>query len=359
VTEEIQKRMTDLLPGLMGDPRAFVHDIDWRQGTALVVEADETFFRDAIFLDNRVLEGVKVGAHVPLSRLLQEVDKIKTPPEPCRFIFHTGHAGSTLISRLLDELPDVLGLREPLLLRSLAMALNDIRGGKIKGGEKGLGRNLERVYRLLTRTFSPHQKVIIKATSICNNLAPGLLGFHAGNRALGLYVGLETMLANMLMKDQVTDISGFAQTRLEALKAHLPGVSLHLEELTPAGLIALSWIAEIYECFLTSTGPQAPKVRFLNFDDFLADPGKGIERILSGLSLDHDSKTVETLGYSRVFDFYAKQPGFQYQAADRALSLEESRRKNHAGIGEGLEFAQALANRHPELNKVFEKFPLA
>ena len=40
------------------------------------------------------------------------------------FIFHTGHVGSTLVSRLLDETGDVLSLREPLPLRTLADAMD-------------------------------------------------------------------------------------------------------------------------------------------------------------------------------------------------------------------------------------------
>ena len=39
---------------------------------------------------------------------------------PIHFIFHSGHVGSTLLSRLLEEVPSQLGLREPLPLRSLA-----------------------------------------------------------------------------------------------------------------------------------------------------------------------------------------------------------------------------------------------
>ncbi len=36
------------------------------------------------------------------------------------FIFHAGHVGSTLLSRLLDEARGVLSLREPLPLRAIA-----------------------------------------------------------------------------------------------------------------------------------------------------------------------------------------------------------------------------------------------
>src|SRR3546814_20118484 len=36
------------------------------------------------------------------------------------FIFHIGHVGSTLVSRLLAEVGDALPLREPMLLRALA-----------------------------------------------------------------------------------------------------------------------------------------------------------------------------------------------------------------------------------------------
>ena len=42
-----------------------------------------------------------------------------------QYIFHIGHVGSTLISRLLGELPGILSLREPLILRVYADRLGE------------------------------------------------------------------------------------------------------------------------------------------------------------------------------------------------------------------------------------------
>jgi len=43
------------------------------------------------------------------------------------FIFHAGHVGSTLLSRLLDEAEGVLSLREPLPLRTIAENFSEPR----------------------------------------------------------------------------------------------------------------------------------------------------------------------------------------------------------------------------------------
>ena len=46
-----------------------------------------------------------------------------------RWIFHIGHVGSTLVSRLLGELAGVLAIREPRLLRDLALTPPEVAQG--------------------------------------------------------------------------------------------------------------------------------------------------------------------------------------------------------------------------------------
>lgn len=358
MANDIQKRIAELLPGLMKEPRLYVHDIDWQKGTALVIEADEAFFRNAVFLDGRALKSVKVGAHVRLEQLYQILGKDAAGLRPARFIFHVGHAGSTLISRLLDEAPGVLGLREPLVLRNFSAVRNAMRTGKVPANQTAFGESLRRSYKLLARTFRPGDVAVIKATSICNNLAASLLGFNQDNRALCLYIPLETMLANMLAKDEAGDLAGFADVRLHGLKSHFPAIDIDPKKLDRAELAAMSWVAEIYEMFRLSEHPAGAQATFMNFDTFLADPETGIGEVLTALNLSNDKATQKTLSASSVFSSYAKQPGYPYNPKDREAGIETAKQSHRKDIETGLAFAEDLGQRHPALKKAFEKFPL-
>ena len=60
-----------------------------------------------------------------------------------RWIFHIGHVGSTLVSRLLGELDGVLAIREPRLLRDLALIRRGRQRATIVAGFR----------KLMSRTF--------------------------------------------------------------------------------------------------------------------------------------------------------------------------------------------------------------
>src|SRR5688572_20394838 len=105
-------------------PEYLPFELDPASGRVALLRMSEADYRAASFLDQRMLR--------PESVLIEtEWDKLAMPPEArrdARYIFHIGNVGSTLISRLLGELPDVFALREPLLLRSFAESPPDDAG---------------------------------------------------------------------------------------------------------------------------------------------------------------------------------------------------------------------------------------
>ena len=122
---DFQQELPTLLPEIMASPRLYPHSLDLEKATALIIDASPDFYRNAIFLDQRALEPGARGAWVPLETLWRHMDALdRGYLAPANFIFHTGHCGSTLISRLLDDITPVFGLREPLVLRTLAAGLH-------------------------------------------------------------------------------------------------------------------------------------------------------------------------------------------------------------------------------------------
>ena len=103
----------DLLARLPQTPDAYPHNLDLVRNAVLLLSLDSNRYRQASFLDDRILgPGVK-GAWITSDQAVAALSQVKCA-RPLHFIFHTGHVGSTLISRLLDDTGELLPLREPL-----------------------------------------------------------------------------------------------------------------------------------------------------------------------------------------------------------------------------------------------------
>src|SRR5690349_17441326 len=93
--------------------------LDPAEGAARLVAMDRDSYRAASFLDDRFLQGPVDAQIVPWTLIEEAVsEEMRTDT---RWIFHIGHVGSTLVSRLLGEIDGVLAVREPRLLRDLAL----------------------------------------------------------------------------------------------------------------------------------------------------------------------------------------------------------------------------------------------
>src|SRR6185295_10280597 len=113
--------LPDLKTLLPVSPDAYPQAVDLVRGLVLVIRMDARAYRAASFLDDRILGPSTEGTWIPGAAVTQAARQVAAA-RPLHFIFHTGHVGSTLLSRLLEEAGTVLGLREPLPLRTLADA---------------------------------------------------------------------------------------------------------------------------------------------------------------------------------------------------------------------------------------------
>ena len=166
-------------------------------------------------------------------------------PRPLHFIFHTGHVGSTLLSRLLDETGAVLSLREPLPLRTLADAHDALGRPDSLLGAPQFEALLDMTLRLWSRGYAGTRAVVVKATSSAGRLAPAILARSPASRAVYLNLRAEPYLATLLGgANSATDLRGHGPGRMRRLLAgrELPVEPLHA--LSPGELAALGWLAE-------------------------------------------------------------------------------------------------------------------
>ena len=106
-----------MLARLSASPDVYPQKIDLNSLMVLLVQFDADAYRRASFLDDRILTPATVGAWAGVDQV-SEASRLVRDARPVHFIFHTGHVGSTLVSRLLDETGIVLSLREPLPLQN-------------------------------------------------------------------------------------------------------------------------------------------------------------------------------------------------------------------------------------------------
>ena len=106
-------------PNIADDARWLAQAYEPSSGLVRLVAMSELTYRAASFLDDRMLQSSVLVETRPLAEIAAAL-----PPagrHDARWIFHIGHVGSTLLSRLLGELDGVLAVREPRILRDLAL----------------------------------------------------------------------------------------------------------------------------------------------------------------------------------------------------------------------------------------------
>ncbi|KRD34041.1 hypothetical protein ASE35_09835 [Lysobacter sp. Root916] len=308
---------------------------DAAAGRGWVLHFEPADYRRASFLDQRALHHRDIrGWELPLA----EIEAALAPPPataPLHWIFHIGHCGSSLVSRLLDTLDPVLGLREPLPLLSLAQAPDDPATLAWQGP----------VLRLLNRRFADDQVVLIKPTSTVTTLAARLLARVPG-RACLLWIDLRSWLATMLRDDGLRDGS-------------LAGETLRLAEFGRDGLpaaagdgarLARLWLAEQLRWRRLNADPAlAGRLIDLDFAAVLADPAARTAELAAHYGLAVPADWAARIAASGLLDRYAKDHNQAYDAAARERELAAAARAHGAQIEAGLAWAEsALAGSGAE-----------
>ncbi len=342
-----------LLTRLPASPDVFPQKLDLVRDAFLLIEFGEDAYRSSSFLDDRILGPTTRGAWLPVERVTAAA-ALTTHGRPLNFIFHTGHVGSTLVSRLLDETGQVLSLREPLPLRTLAEAHDALREPESLVGPPHFDLLLNTVTRLWSRGYATTRCVVVKATSSAGRLAPVVLERFPGARAIYLNLRAETALATLLAgPNSAIDLRGHAAERLKRLGARIDADVAPLHTLSPGELAAMSWLTEsltrrdVLERF-------ANRVLAVDFDDFLGNVAEAMQGILAHLDLPADAAQLARIAASPVLTRYSKAPEHEYGSAIRAGILAEARHDHRAEIGGGLLWLERLAKSEPAVARVLD-----
>jgi hypothetical protein len=335
------------LRGLREDPTVFPHQLDAVNRRLLLVRIQPERIHETAFLDQRVLTGNEAGGWVPLA---SAIEARPATLGPAGIILHCGHCGSTLISRLLGELPGAWVLREPLVLQSLAAEARAAGTPRARLTADEFNATLELTQRAFGNTPMGATRAIVKHTSLTANLGPALLARDTPPAVLCLAIPLEDYLAAMLRDSGLREgVRLAAGEWIHDIAAAIGNGCPKLADLNDAELAALNWTAAQL-AFPRARERNAERVLTWRFDDFLADPQTKLAELARHFGLDANERNIARALSSPWPRRYAKDPRQAFDAATRRRELAAAKRQFASEIRAGLRFAEALHRQLPLAN---------
>ncbi len=308
---------------LASSPALYPHSFDARGDRVMVVRLSAADYRLSSFLDSRMLAPGMEAAWFDYVPVAVSAERVR--PKSLHMIFHTGHVGSTLLSRLLDEVPGVLGLREPHPLQTLADMADETAG-------KDYLARLNTFLRLWSRGFEATNAVILKATSVACRIAPDILTASPQTMAVYLHLPAEAYISAILATaSSQADLKFFARMRHRRLSAKLGS------ELSTGGsageLAAIAWMVE-RDSLERAKAAAGRRVMLLNFETMLADLEGNLAQVLHHFGLP---SVAGQLVKSPTLTRYSKAPEkFAFSPEARTQLMRRSRDMFAAEIEKGL-----------------------
>jgi hypothetical protein len=306
--------------------------LDPASGVARLVSMDADGYRNASFLDDRLLQQSLDAQLMPWPQI--EAAITGELREDARWILHIGHVGSTLVSRLLGELPAVLAVREPRLLRDLALSPPEVRA-----------RYLEAVPKLVSRTFAADEFACVKATSFVSEIAPQLV--PAGERALFLFASPRNYIASILAgENSIKEQRILAPARAERMRQRVTGLP---QASNDAELAALAWACEMTALEAAAEAMPDRQIAWADFDLMLGDMPDALARICAFFGFTTDAAAIRVIAEGPLMARYSKALEYDYSPQLRQDLIAQEFAQHGPAIDGALAMLRSAAETSPLL----------
>ncbi|HEX8262886.1 MAG TPA: hypothetical protein VF547_08440 [Allosphingosinicella sp.] len=337
---------------LAATPLWFPQFLDPATDRVLLVERTEADYRDSAFLDERSLKPDRPRHAVEWWHLAAAF-----PPAARRdvqYIFHIGHVGSTLVSRLLGELPQLLSLREPLVLRTFAEMLGERGRAEALWDPVSIPGRLDVLTALLSRTFRAGQRALVKATSFVSEIAADLV--PTGSRALLLYARPERYFETVLAgPNSRQELAMTAQGRLKRLHRSVGGDRWRLWEMGEGERLAMAWAAEMASLVRAAEALPAGSATWLDFDAFLDAPAPSLAALAAFFGVPLDPAGAEHLAADPLMRRYSKAAEYEYSRELREEVLAEARREQAPAIAAALRWLDSAGRDCAQVGRALDR----
>jgi hypothetical protein len=343
--------VTPLAQSLALSPEVYPHTLDVVNDAVYAVRLTETDYAAASFLDQRALTPQTRGDWIKLDALDAAAAEAGLR-EGCGFIFHIGHVGSTLLSRLIGGHPGVLSLREPLPFRVLAQLQTELETAESAWSGETFEARLGLFLGLWSRTFRDDQLAVVKATSFCSELAAPILARASRPKAVLMRVSPETYLATIFAgENNHLDIRGMATNRLRRLHRRIGGPAWRLHELSYGEQVAMSWASEA-AALADAAAPAADRVLAVDFDAMLAAPRDTLAAVFAHFGREVPAAEIAAIAAGPDMTRYAKAPAHGYDAALRTTVLDQARREHAGEMRKAMAWLDRAASEHAVIGAV-------
>ncbi|MFL6730364.1 MAG: hypothetical protein ACJ8D6_06515 [Sphingomicrobium sp.] len=310
--------------------------LDPATGQVRLVAMDRASYRTASFLDDRMLQQPVDAQIVPWPEV--EAAMAGDLSSDARWIFHIGHVGSTLVSRLLGELSGVLAIREPRLLRDVALTPTEVRS-----------RDLPSVTKLMSRSFG--ELACVKATSFVSEIAPGLV--PPGERALLMYASPRNYVASILAgENSLLELRHLAASRADRLQRRgIPVPAAHND----AELAAVAWACEMTALEAAADAMADRHIEWADFDGMLNDMPAQLSRVAKFFGFDAEPGQIAALATGPLMGRYSKALEYDYSAVLRRELIAEAAAANGLAIDGALAMLRSAGEKSPMLARAVER----
>ena len=315
--------------------RWLVQALDPASGLVRLIEMNRESYRAASFLDDRMLQQ---PVRQEVARWSDAAAAVGTAARSdARWIFHIGHVGSTLVARLLGELPGVLSVREPRILRDVAVLPADGRAAYVPT-----------IPKLLSRTFDEGETALVKATSFVSEIAPELV--PPDERALLMYAAPRFYIAGLLAGDNSRlELAQLAESRRQRLARR--SVPLDGADRSDAHLAAAAWACEMTGMEAAADAMPDRRLFWADFDRMLEDMDSSLAEAAHFFGFPADPDQVKALAGGPLMRRYSKALEFDYSPALRRELLDEAMREHRGDIDSALAMLHRAAEKSPLLER--------
>ena len=322
--------------------------LDPATGVTRLIAMDPSAYRAASFLDDRMLQQPVDAQLVPWPTV--EAAMAGERRRDARWIFHIGHVGSTLISRLLGELPQVFALREPVILRDVAERLAERGRPGALWAEETVSARLDVVTALLSRTWRSEQRAMVKATSFVSEIAAELV--PAGLRALFLFAQPRGYIASILAgENSLKELAALADSRALRMADRVRGLSGN----SPAHLAAAAWACEMTALEAAADAMADRQVRWADFDALLEDMPSALADLAQFFGFEASAERVREIATGPLMGRYSKALEFDYSPSLRRDLIEQEIQLQGRDIDDAVAMLEAAANGSPLLAKALAR----
>ncbi len=312
--------------------------LDPNEGTVRLVAMNPDSYSSASFLDDRLMQA-PVDAQI-LTWPEIEAAVAGELREDARWIFHIGHVGSTLLSRLLGEIDGVLSIREPRLLRDAALCPPAVRD-----------RYLTSIPKLMSRTFGADEIACVKATSFASEIAADLV--PPGERALFMYATPRNYVASILAgENSVKELNALADYRSRRMAVR--GISLPPAR-NEADRAAAAWASEMTTLVAASAAMSGSQVEWADFDRMLTDMPEELGRVASFFDFAADRDRLDAIAHGPVMTRYSKDPNYDYSPTLRSDLIEQEIRLQGRDIDGALAMLRSAAEKSESLSQALAR----